>query len=198
MQIIKPGDKQATDKTVRVLKEGGLIAYPTETCYGLGVDVTDSAAVDKLWRFKGQRGNKPVLVAVANLAMAHQFGEINPLAEKIFTRYLPGAVSVVVADKGKTDSRITGTKDSIGLRMPNYPLILAIIEQLGRPITSTSANRSGEDNPYSAEEVIAQDKNNLIDLLLDGGKIAPQKPSTVVDTRGGELQVLRTGPVKID
>lgn len=198
MKIIKTDGKQAADKTVRALKKGGLIAYPTETCYGLGVDVTNFAAVDKLWRFKGQRGNKPVLVAVANLAMAHQFGEINPLAEKIFAQYLPGPVSVVVTDKGKTDPRITGRKDSIGLRMPDYPLILTIIEQLERPITSTSANRSGEDNPYSTEEVIEQDKNNLIDLLLDGGKIAPQKPSTVVDTRGGELKVLRQGPVEID
>lgn len=192
--------KEVIEEAVRVLNNGGLIVYPTETCYGLGVDATNDQAVDKLWNFKGERGDKPVLIAVSSVKMAEENAEINYLANKITQKYWPGPVSIVALSKNKVSKKVQGGKETVGLRMPNQPLVLSMIKKLDKPITSTSANISGGSNPYSLEQFLAStpvERVALVDLFIDGGVIPERLPSTLVDTTGKEVAVLRQGEIEV-
>ena len=192
--------KEVIARAVKVLSDGGLIVYPTETCYGLGVDATNDQAVDKLWNFKGERGDKPVLIAVSNIKMAEENAEINDLANKITQKYWPGPVSIVALSKNKVSKKVQGEKETIGLRMPNQPLVLSMIKKFGKPITSTSANISGGKNPYSLEQFLISTPNEkfkLVDLFIDGGDILEKLPSTLVETTGKEIEILRQGEIEV-
>ncbi|MDD3531774.1 MAG: L-threonylcarbamoyladenylate synthase [Candidatus Shapirobacteria bacterium] len=200
MKIVKikhQNQKKIIEKAVCVLKEGGLVIYPTETCYGAGVDATNPEAVDKLWHYKKERGNKPVLVAVADQAMAQKYAHLTPPAKKIFRQYLPGPVSLVINGRGLVDSRIESSLGTLGIRVPNHQLILALIKKLNRPLTSTSANVSGQPNPYSIDEILKQTNQNLIDLIIDQGTLPSRPPSTLVDMTGNKIKILRQGQIII-
>ena len=196
MEIIKINQKNQEEiilQAVNILRRGGLIVYPTETCYGVGVDATSKKAVDKLWQYKQERGHKPVLVAVADQAMAQKYGHLNQLAEKIFHQYLPGPVSIVVPGQGLVDPRIESSLGTLGIRVPDHRLILALIKKLNKPLTSTSANVSGLPSPYSVDEVLNRANQSLIDLIIDQGPIPPNPPSTLVDVTEKKFKVLRQG-----
>lgn len=200
MEIVKinqDNPKTIIEKAVAVLKGGGLIIYPTDTCYGAGVDATNPEAVDKLWRYKKERGNKPVLVAVADQAMAQKYGHFTSLAKKIFSQYLPGPVSLVVNGRGLVDPRIESSLGTLGVRVPNHRLILALIKKLNRPLTSTSANVSGQPSPYSIEAILKQANQSLIDLVIDQGVLPCQPPSTLVEATGKKIKILRQGQIII-
>lgn len=187
-------------KTVTVLNQGGLIIYPTETCYGLGADATNSEAVLKVLEFKGERKGKPILIAVADKKMAQDYVEINKTAENLYRNFLPGPVAVVSKSKEKVAPGVESSHKTLGIRIPNYPLILEIIRQFGKPITSTSANPSGKKPPYSLDDVLkytSKKRLALVDLFLDAGKLPPNPPSTVVDTTLQEPTVLRQGKIVI-
>lgn len=192
--------KEVIEEAVRVLNNGGLIVYPTETCYGLGVDATNDQAVDKLWNFKGERGDKPVLIAVSSVKMAEENAELTELANNITQKYWPGPVSIVALSKNKVSDKVQGGKETVGLRMPNQTLVLSMIKKLDKPITSTSANISGGSNPYSLEQFLAStpvERVALVDLFIDGGVIPERLPSTLVDTTGKEVAVLRQGEIEV-
>jgi len=199
MEIIdlkKENKNKVIAKTTEVLKREGLIIYPTETCYGLGADATNPKAIAKVLRFKGERKGKPILIAVADKKMAQNYVEINEIAENLYQNFLPGPVAVVSKSKGKVAPGIESANQTLGIRIPNYPLILEIIHQFGRPITSTSANPSGKKPPYSLKDILkytSKKRLNLIDLFLDAGQLSPRPPSTVVDTTLQEPTVLRHG-----
>jgi L-threonylcarbamoyladenylate synthase len=191
---------EVAEKAVDALLKGGLIVYPTETCYGLGVDVTNEAAVEKLWLFKGERGDKPVLIAVDSEKMAGEYAELTELFNKVAQKYWPGPVSMVVTSKNKVAEKVQGGKGTIGLRMPDSEIVLSMVGLLGRPITSTSANVSGGSNPYSLEQFIAEtpvEKQDVVDLFIDAGTIPTRLPSTIVEATGGEIGILRQGEIEV-
>lgn len=193
--------KELEEKVVDILRRGGVVIYPTETCYGIGVDPTNEAAADKLWRFKGGRGDKPVLIAVSGVEMAGRYGEPTNLFKKVSEKYWPGPVSLVILSKKNLVSKVLGGKETVGFRMPDMALMLSIISHFGKPITSTSANVSGGDNPYSLEQFLEntpKDRLELIDLFIDAGQIPERKPSTVADVTGEEIKILRQGEVTIE
>jgi len=203
MKIInlkKEAKKEIINKTIEVLKKGGLIIYPTETCYGLGADATNPAAVKKVLEFKGERKGKPILVAVADKKMAQQYVQINEIAENLYKNFLPGPVAVVSKSKGKVAPGIESVNHTLGIRIPNYPLVLEIIRQFGRPITSTSANPSGKKPPYSLKDILkytSKKRLGLVDIILDAGQLPIRPPSTIVDTTLQEPTVLRQGEIFI-
>lgn len=199
-------DARATDtgklvnKITEVLKQGGLIVYPTETVYGLGVDATSEKALEKLWAFKGERGDKPVLVAVSGESMAEDYVILSDLGKKVVRKYWPGAVAVVAMSKNKVARKAQGETETLGLRNPDSEMVLKVIEKLGKPITSTSANISGAPTARSWEEFLAtvpQERQEMIDLFIDAGELPLRQPSTIVDTAGSELKVLRQGEVEV-
>lgn len=192
--------KEIIFQTIGVLKQGGLIIYPTETCYGLGADATNPAAVQKVLEFKGERKGKPILIAVCNQKMAQEYVQINEIAENLYKKFLPGPVAVVSKSKGKVAPGIESPQKTLGIRIPNYPLVLEIIRQFAKPITSTSANPSGKKPPYSLQDVLkytSKKRLKLVDIFLDAGRLPLNPPSTVVDTTLQEPTVLRQGEIII-
>jgi len=202
MEIIsvEEAKKSQWEKVVAVLKKGGLIIYPTDTCYGLGAEATNPLAVDKLMAFKGEREGKPVAVAASDLAMAEEYVFLSPAAQTLAKKYLPGPLTLVCQSKHKTDPRLESDQKTLGIRIPNTPLVLAIIAALGKPITTTSANISGGASPYSRfswEKETPRERQALVDLFLDAGELPFSPPSTVVDVSGEKIKIIRQGAIKI-
>ena len=202
MKVIK--DKQIGEAelelVVETLKKGGLIVYPTETVYGLGVDACSEAALERLWQFKGERGDKPVLVAVGGMKMAEEYVQFSQLGKKVVQKYWPGAVAVVSTSLGKVAKKAQGVTETLGLRMPDNNLVLDLIGKLGKPMTSTSANISGGMTARSLAEFelfVPEEKREMVDIFIDAGELPPRPPSTIVDTTREELKILRQGEVTV-
>lgn len=203
MEILKIGEVERGEivkKAVEVLSKGGLIVYPTETVYGLGVDATSELAMEKLWQFKGERGDKPVLVAVADVEMAEKYVEFNDLGKKVVQKYWPGAVATVARSRNIVAKKAQGETENLGLRNPDNELVLEIIRAFGKPITSTSANISGAVTARSLkefEETVPAERQELIDLFIDDGELPLRQPSTIVDVTGEEIKILRPGEIQV-
>lgn len=191
----------AIKKAVEVLNNGGLIVYPTETCYGLGGDATNPEALKKLMKYKKLRGSKPISIAVANRKMAEQYVDINEMADNLYENYLPGPITVISMNKGKLVPPVVSIQNSVGVRYPDYLFTLEMIEQFGKPITATSANVSYKSPPYDIKQLIKdlpKKSLELIDLFLDAGTLPKNQPSTVLDTTLNQLSVLRQGRVEFE
>jgi len=177
-----------------VLAAGGLIIFPTETTYGVGVDATNARAVERLLAYKSRREGKPLSIAVADQAMAEQYVEVNEQAASAYAQFLPGPVTVVSKDLGVVAPGVASEFGTLGIRIPDYPLILKLVGQFGKPITATSANASGGKRPYNVDELLADlrpKQRALIDLILDAGTLPPNPPSLVIDTTLSAPVVLR-------
>ncbi len=195
MLILKPSEN-TTKKALEILNSGGIIIYPTETCYGVGVDAMNTEAVSKVLKYKKRPEGKPISIGVADRFMAAEYVEINKEANNLYENFLPGPVTVISKSKAKVDKRLESEKGSIGIRIPSYPAILEIIKEFGKPITTTSANSSGKKTPYTIQDIldnISDKQKNLIELIIDAGELPFNPPSTVVDTTSSELMIYRKG-----
>lgn len=177
-----------------------MIVYPTETAYGLGVDAANPRAVARLFEFKGKRNSKAISVAVADMKMAEAYVRVNDTARHLYSEFLPGPITVVSESKGKVVGLLESDRQTLGIRVPDQPLALRIIKKLGRPITATSANTSGQKTPYSLtdwQKYTSQKKQQMIDLFLDAGDLGNTPPSTVVDTTLNDLTIVRQGTINL-
>ncbi len=183
-----------------ILQSGGLVLYPTETVYGVGVDATNPEAVEKLLAYKSRREGKPLSIAVSNQEMATEYVELNEQAQTLYTQFLPGPVTIVSFAKNKVAPGVASEFNTLGVRIPDYPLITELVRSLGKPITATSANASGKKRPYTIADVLDRLSNNqkqLIDLIIDAGTLPPNPPSTVIDTTLSTPLTMRQGAVSI-
>lgn len=199
MNIISVEDEGIVKEALKCLKSGGILIYPTETCYGVGVDATNFNAVTTILEYKKRPAGKPISVGVATKQMAEEYVEILG-SESIFDEFLPGPVTVVCKSKGKVDARLESEKQTLGIRIPDYPLLLEIIKLFGKPITTTSANSSGKKTPYTINDIlknISKKQMNLIHTVIDAGELPPNPPSTVIDVSTQDLKVYRQGAVNI-
>lgn len=186
------------EEAVKALSNGGLIIFPTETAYGVGADATNSEAVSKMLKYKQRPAGKAISIAVDSTKMAEEYIDINPTSQKIIKNFLPGPVTVVAKSKHRTDKRLEAENGTLGIRIPNYKLVLDIIKAYGKPFTATSANLSGEKTPYSVLDITnpwTENKKELIDLIIDGGELPKNPPSTVIDTTTEDLKVYRQGRI---
>jgi len=198
---IQKNKDAAIQEAVEVLNNGGLIVYPTETCYGLGGDVTNSVALKKIMEYKKLRGSKPISIAVSSIEMAKEYVEINEMANNLYSNYLPGPITVISTSKGQLVPPVVSTHGAVGVRLPDYAFTLELIEKFGKPITATSANMSYKATPYSIDQLIKdlpKKSLDLIDLFLDAGELPKNQPSTVLDTTLNELSVLRQGKIQFE
>jgi L-threonylcarbamoyladenylate synthase len=198
---IKKDKDLAIKKAVKTLKDGGLIVYPTETCYGLGGDATNPKALAKIMEYKTLRGSKPISIAVADRKMAEQYVEINEMADNIYKNYLPGPITVISMSKGALVPPVVSIQGAVGVRYPDYDFTLELIEKFGKPITATSANVSYKSPPYSIDKLLKNlPKKSLkqIELFLDGGQLPKNQPSTVLDTTMNQLSVLWQGKLQFE
>ncbi|MFA6814459.1 MAG: L-threonylcarbamoyladenylate synthase [Patescibacteria group bacterium] len=195
MKILKLNLKLATEvkinqvikEAITTIKNGGLVIYPTETIYGMAANPHDQQAINKLLKYKNRREGKPLSIAVSKQAMAEQYVIINQQAQNFYQRFLPGPYTVIsqLRVNSQIDQRVASEFGTLGIRIPDYPLMLKLIEHLGHGITATSANASNKKRPYRIKDVlnnISEKQKQLIDLIIDVGQLAKNEPSVVIDT----------------
>lgn len=196
IKLTKTNQDKVIQKTIEVLLNDGLVDFPSDTVYGLLADATNPKAVDKLLSFKERKPGHAISVFVSDKNMAEKYVVLNQNAENVINNLLPGPFTVVCKSKHKTDLRLEAENGTLGIRIPNFPLINNLVNLYGKPITATSANLSGLPANYSVSSLlhaISEKKKNMLDLVIDGGTLPKHKPSTVIDTTSGELKTLRLG-----
>lgn len=181
---------------VNLLKKGEVIAFPTETVYGLGADATNEEAVNKIFEAKGRPSDNPLIVHVASIDQAKKYTHEWPIeAEKLAQEFWPGPLTIVLKKKGPLAKTVTAGLNTVGIRMPNHPIAKQLIEESGLPLAAPSANSSGKPSPTSAIHV-KQDLQEKIAGIVDGGETGVGLESTVLDlTNPSTPLILRPGGV---
>jgi len=178
-----------------VIRAGGVIVYPTDTFYGLGADPGNPLAVQRIFEIKGRHAGQPVLLLINDAGEVRDWAsEIDPAAERLMKKFWPGPLTLVFKAKPGVMTELTGGTGTIGLRVPGNPLTRQLLASLGTALTGTSANVSGRPSPGTAQEA-AEAIGGMVDLVLDGGRTAGGKPSTVVDVSAEDLKVIREGAI---
>jgi len=192
--LILPAEKPAAiESAVALLKEGEIIAFPTDTVYGLASDAFHAPGIIKLFEAKGRDANKAISILIgSNDQIKSVTNHMTKLARKLTERFWPGGLTVIVPRKETLPELISTTKN-IGIRMPNHPVALELLMTFG-PLATTSANLSGGSNPQSAIDVFDQ-LNGRVPLILNGGICPGGIPSTVVDCTGDKPVILRLGAI---
>ncbi|OXS56495.1 threonylcarbamoyl-AMP synthase [Bacillus sp. DSM 27956] len=180
----------------KVLQQDEVVAFPTETVYGLGADATSDTAVEKIFKAKGRPSDNPLIVHISNKEQLEGLVEEIPVdASKLIDAYWPGPLTIIFKNKENVFSeRVTAGLDTVGIRMPDHPVALSIIEATGLPIAAPSANRSGKPSPTTAQHVI-DDLDGRIAGVVDGGETGVGVESTVVDCTGEFPVILRPGGI---
>lgn len=181
-------------KAGELLRNGELVAFPTETVYGLGGNALDSRAAEKIYHVKGRPSDNPLIVHIAEEAAAEDLAEVSPLAKKLMAAFWPGPLTLVLPAKSCLPRQTTGGLDTVGLRMPAHSAALRLINAAGVPIAAPSANISGRPSPTSAQHVW-HDLADKIPLIIDGGEAAAGLESTVLDLASPVPAILRPGVI---
>ncbi len=194
VRIVPESDGASGDEAVRVLRDGGLVCYPTDTVYGIGAAAGDDAAVRRLFAVKGRSPDKPLPLLLADVSDAARVAEVTPLAKALATRFWPGALTIVMRKAVSYRSLALAGGDTVALRVPDHELVRRIVRTLGEPITGTSANRAGTRAPISAAEVAFQ-MGEMVELIIDGGQSRTRLESTVIDITRDKPEIVREGAV---
>jgi L-threonylcarbamoyladenylate synthase len=191
--ILHAGVQDAISQALEVLNRGGLVAFPTDTVYGVGALAYDAAAVESIYTAKDRPVEKAIPVLIGGPEDLDKVAaDIPPIAARLAARFWPGALTLVVPKHPDLPEVVSATP-TVGVRVPDHPVARALLRAAG-PMAVTSANLSGQANPRTAGEVGSQ-LNGRIPLILDGGETPGGVPSTVVNCLGTELVILREGPV---
>ncbi len=193
---VMPASPEAIETAVRCLSDGGLVAFPTETVYGLGADATNGGAIARLYAAKERPAFNPLIAHVADPPAAHVLGRFDAAADRLAAEFWPGPLTLVVPQgKGCPVAALaTAGLDTIALRAPEHPVAHALLAAFGRPVVAPSANRSGHVSATTAAHVLA-DLGDRIDLIIDGGPAPVGIESAIVACLGGAPQLLRPGGV---
>ena len=182
-------------RAVALLKEGRLVAFPTETVYGLGADAWNPAAIKKLYSVKGRPADHPVIVHFATAAQAFEWArEVPEAARKLAQRFWPGPLTMILKRAAKAPDFITGGQDNVGLRVPSHPVAHELLAAFGGGVAAPSANRFGAVSPTTAAHVLA-DLGSDVDLVLEGGATEVGIESTIVDLSADAPVLLRPGHI---
>ena len=190
-RLEKKNLKELVFRAAKILRAGGVIAYPTETLYGLGALAGNAQAVERLRKIKGK--TEPMLILVSGVAMAKKYAELDSRAEKIAKKFWPGPLTLILKSRPDMLMAARGGASGIGLRASSDPFAKALVETLGEPIISTSANRSGKKPLFSAGR-IEKELGSELDFILNAGPRA-RKASTVLDLSGPEIKLIRQGAI---
>ena len=192
-EILSAKSPQAIPTALDVLRAGGLVAFPTDTVYGVGALVFDEQAVESIYTAKQRPVEKAIPVLVGKTEDLSQVAEEVPiLAARLIARFWPGPLTVLVPKKDSLPE-VVSASSTVGVRLPDHEVARALLCLAG-PMAVTSANISSQPSPTTAEEVLAQ-LGGRIAMIIDGGKTPGGIPSTLVDCTGKELQILRAGPI---
>jgi L-threonylcarbamoyladenylate synthase len=187
-------ERQSVAVAARVLGDGGIVVYPTETLYGLGADASNAAALRRLLAVKGREAGKPVAVLVNDRDMLDALiSDLPSHAVTLMQRFWPGPLTIVLSARPSVSPLLTGGSGGIGVRISSHPVAHAVVRALGRPLTSPSANPAGLTPPTEIGQARAY-FGRRVDYYLDAGRLPGEPPSTVVDLRG-EPRIVRSGAI---
>jgi L-threonylcarbamoyladenylate synthase len=194
-----PADAKGIAEAARILRDGGLVAFPTETVYGLGADATNGEAVAAIFAAKGRPLFNPLIVHVADLEDARRHVELSPRAQALAQTFWPGALTLVLPRKKDSPLSllVSAGLDTVALRAPSHPAALALLKETGRAIAGPSANRSGQVTATTAQHV-KDSLDGKVDFILDAGSAALGIESTVIGFDGDRPLLLRPGAVPRD
>lgn len=188
-------DYKAIEEGASLIRKGELVAFPTETVYGLGANALDARAVDKIYEAKGRPGDNPLIVHIADFDDVKLLvKELAGTAEKLMEAFWPGPLTLILKKSSIVPDRTTGGLNTVAVRMPDNPIALALIRESKLPIAAPSANRSGRPSPTEARHV-AEDLMGRIPMILDGGPCSVGVESTVLDITGEIPNILRPGGI---
>jgi L-threonylcarbamoyladenylate synthase len=183
------------DRAVLALRAGDLVAFPTETVYGLGANAADPEAVRKIFVLKGRPADHPVIVHLDSAKFLHRWvADMPAVAEKLAAKFWPGPLTLILPKAAAVDGIVTGGQDSIGIRVPSHPIAQQLLTAFGGGIAAPSANRYGRLSPTKAEHV-REEFGDAVAVLLDGGESQIGLESTIVSCLGGRVQLLRPGHI---
>jgi L-threonylcarbamoyladenylate synthase len=192
--ITVPAALDQVERAVGVLQSGGVISMPTDTLYALAAPADDAAAVRRVFEIKGRQEGRPLPLFVSGVEMAARIAEVNETAAKLAARFWPGQLTIVVPKQQGYESEALVGSQTVGMRVPDNEIAIAVVEALDGPVTGTSANLSGGADPVTADEVRNQ-LGDRVDLILDAGPCAHGVGSTIVDCSGSEPVILREGAI---
>jgi len=196
---ILPVTDESIQEAVNVIREGGVVAHATETCYGLACDLENPEAILKLFRIKERPYDRPVSGLFPSVENAKEYAEWYPEADELAAKFLPGPLTIILPLHEPKRFFVTPHGGAnIGVRVSSHPLAKAIATKCNMPISTTSANLHGKPNPYTIADILMQfkDKKILPDLILDSGTLPFVPPSRVMDCTGEEIVELRPGSLK--
>lgn len=188
-------DHPAIRRASEVLAAGGLVAFPTETVYGLGGDATCAAAVDAIYAAKGRPADNPLIVHLAGAERLTDLVTVPPVALRLAERFWPGPLTLVLPARKGLPGSLTRGLNTLAVRVPDHPVALALLRRSGLPVAAPSANRSGRPSPTTAEHVL-QDLDGRLKLILDGGPCREGIESTVLDLSRDRPTLLRPGAIR--
>ncbi|MCX7881454.1 MAG: L-threonylcarbamoyladenylate synthase [Patescibacteria group bacterium] len=197
-KLTKKNQKEAIKITLKILKNDGLVVFPSDTVYGLLTEATNERAVKKLINFKNRPPGKPISVFLSDFSMIDDYVFINKNQKNILKKLLPGPFTIILKSKNKVCSLIESEKKTLGIRIPDFSLILELVKNFKKPITATSANISGHSPHYRVESLLKQlsdKKKELIDLIVNAGVLPRNKPSTIIDITEDNFKILRKGDI---
>ncbi len=180
-----------------VIKRGGLVAFPTETVYGLGADATDAEAAKKIYAAKGRPSDNPLIIHIARPEDAEKYARTCELYYRLAKEFMPGPLTVILPKKETIPDSVTGGLDSVAVRCPSHPIASALIAEAGVAIAAPSANLSGSPSPTEASHVIA-DLSDRVDMIIDGGGCEIGLESTIIKIDGASVTLLRPGAITRD
>lgn len=193
-KIIK-ADPAGIRKVGRVILQGGVAAFPTETFYGLGADARNEEALQKIFQLKGREENKPLLLLIAHRDwLSGLVRNLPPVAGRLMEKFWPGPLTLVFEASPRLSALLTGGTGTVGVRLSPHPAAQALIQAVGRAITATSANLSGQPSASVAAEVFRA-LGNRVDAILDGGQTAGGLGSTVLDLSSPAPRIIRQGVI---
>ncbi|MEN3048340.1 MAG: L-threonylcarbamoyladenylate synthase [Candidatus Caldarchaeales archaeon] len=191
-------EREAIEEAARVIRSGGLVAFPTETVYGLGADALNPDAVARVFEAKGRPPDNPLIVHVADPESVHLLAsKVPPVAERLIREFWPGPLTLVLRRTELVPAVTSAGLDTVAVRMPDHPVSLELIRASGTPIAAPSANRSGSPSPTTADHVM-RDLGGLIEMVLDGGPTEIGVESTVIDVTVEPPEVLRPGGLPVE
>lgn len=189
-------EPELIQKCVNILKNGGSIVYPTETLYGLGVDVLNSDACSNVFVIKNRDNKKPLIVHISNIDNINLVAvDIPKKAFDLMNKYWPGPLTIVLKKNDNISDIVSSGFNTVGVRIPNNKIELEIIKKFNSPITGTSANLSGNDGIIDPK-IAFKELNGKVDIVIDGGVCDFGIPSTIVDFSSGEIKLIREGAIR--
>lgn len=197
IQLTKQETEEALSEISGIVAAEGVIAYPTDTIYGLGCDPTSPSALNRIYSIKGRDYDKPLLILIDKAARLKPWCDQIPATAKHLMSYWPAPLTIVLRTRADLPHQLLRGSDSLGFRVPDSSICRAICTACGGAVTSTSINRSGEE-PVTQPDQIAEQFGDDLDALIDVGELAPSPPSTVVQCLSNSTELIRAGAFPLD